>query len=147
MLVAFWLKLNGEFKQHNDVGHYALGASTTILKKFSIARISLWCMKKKMFTIWTNSIMMEMDCCHLHYVVGWVSKLLINPKLWLWTLHCQHHEAIQTMSQNQPKTHTQSYSFPRPSIRNKMLFLLFQVYVLEFINAITYTFKTFPLSL
>jgi len=41
MLVAFWLKLNGEFKHHNGVGHYALGALTTILKKFIVAQISL----------------------------------------------------------------------------------------------------------
>jgi hypothetical protein len=41
MLVAFWSKLNGEFKHHNGVGHYALGASTTIFKKFTIAQINL----------------------------------------------------------------------------------------------------------
>jgi hypothetical protein len=48
MLVAFWSKLDGGFKHHNGVKHYAngakhyaLGASTTILKKFIVAQINL----------------------------------------------------------------------------------------------------------
>lgn len=81
-----------------SVGHFARGAliHNCFVQKSMVATTSLWsCSKKEKFANWTNLTMAKTNCHHLHHVVSWVWKLLINIKIPVRSLHYQHQEVLK----------------------------------------------------
>jgi hypothetical protein len=131
-----------------SVGHFAMGGliHSCFVKKFTVATTSLWSCSKKKFANWTNLTMMKTNCHHLHHVVSWVWKLLINIKILVRSLHYQHQELLKLCHKiNQDKHTHKSKSFPTPSITytRQPPSLHFKVYASEFISVMTMSFEKY----
>lgn len=117
-----------------SVGHFAMGGSihSCFVEMSMVATTSLWsCLKKKKFANWTNLTMTKTNCHHLHHVLSWVWKLLINIKILVQSLHYQHQELLKLCHKiNQAKHTHKSQSFPTPSITyTRQAYLHFKVFM------------------
>lgn len=152
ILATFWLKLDvGGFK-HNGVLVWDI--LPWVDRSIVVSFRSPWLQQQAFGYAWRRRslqieqivTMMKTNCHHLHHVVSWVWKLLIDIKI-LGSIPSQStSRAIQAMPQNQPsKTHTQeselSHTFNY--IYKTSLPPLQGFYALEFISVITMSFEKY----
>jgi hypothetical protein len=102
-----------------SVGHFAMGGSihSCFVLKSTVATTSFWSCSKKKFANWINVTMMKTNCCHLHHVVSWVWKLLINIKIPIRSLHNQHQELLELCHKINQDKHTHKKAFPHLWLR------------------------------
>jgi len=151
ILATFWLKLNvGGFK-HNGVVVWDI---LPWVDRFIVVLFrSPWLQQQAFGYAWRRRslqieqivTMMKTNCHHLHHVVSWVWKLLINIKILVRSLHNQHQELVKLCHKiNQDKHTHKSQSFPTPSITyTRQPSLHFKVYALEFISVMTMSFEKY----
>jgi len=123
ILATFWLKLDVGWFKHNGVVVWDIlpWVDWSIVDSFRSPRLQQQAFgharRRKSLQIEQIWQWRKQNCHHLHHVVNWVWKLLINITILVWSLHNWHQEILKLCHKiNQDKHTHKSQSFPTPSI-------------------------------